>query len=101
MTRSRVVFSLIAAGLISLPLPSAKANPRAVIELFTSQGCSSCPAADQLLAELQADPSVIPLSLPIDYWDYLCWKDTLALPGHTTRQNAYSHVHRHRETFPP
>ncbi len=101
MTRSRVVFSLIAAGLISLPLPSAKANPRAVIELFTSQGCSSCPAADQLLAELQADPSVIPLSLPIDYWDYLGWRDTLALPGHTKRQKAYSHVRGDREIYTP
>ena len=101
MTRSRVLFSLIAAGLISLVLPSAKANPRAVIELFTSQGCSSCPAADQLLAELQADPSVIPLSLPIDYWDYLGWRDTLALPGHTKRQKAYSHVRGDREIYTP
>jgi len=101
MTRSRVLFSLIATGLISLALPSAKADPRAVIELFTSQGCSSCPAADQLLAELQADPSVIPLSLPIDYWDYLGWKDTLALPGHTKRQKAYSHVRGDREIYTP
>jgi len=101
MTRSRVLFSLIATGLIFLALPSAKANPRAVIELFTSQGCSSCPAADQLLAELQADPSVIPLSLPIDYWDYLGWRDTLALPGHTKRQKAYSHVRGDREIYTP
>jgi hypothetical protein len=101
MTRSRVLFSLIATGLVSLALPSAKANPRAVIELFTSQGCSSCPAADQLLAELQADPSVIPLSLPIDYWDYLGWKDTLALPGHSKRQKAYSHVRGDREIYTP
>jgi len=101
MTRSRVLFSLIATGLVSLALPSAKADPRAVIELFTSQGCSSCPAADQLLAELQADPSVIPLSLPIDYWDYLGWKDTLALPGHTKRQKAYSHVRGDREIYTP
>jgi len=67
-------------------------EPRAVIELFTSQGCSSCPPADKLLADLAHDPKLIPLSLPIDYWDYLGWKDTLALPGHAKRQKAYSHM---------
>jgi hypothetical protein len=68
------------------------AEPRAVIELFTSQGCSSCPPADKLLGDLVTDPDLIPLSLAIDYWDYLGWKDTLALPGHARRQKAYSHV---------
>ena len=56
----------------------AHAEPRAVVELFTSQGCSSCPPADQIIGELAKDPNVIALSLPIDYWDYLGWKDTLA-----------------------
>ncbi|HEY1544994.1 MAG TPA: DUF1223 domain-containing protein [Xanthobacteraceae bacterium] len=69
---------------------AAAEQPRAVIELFTSQGCSSCPPADRLLGELAKDPSLIPLSLPIDYWDYLGWKDTLALAGHANRQKAYS-----------
>jgi hypothetical protein len=101
MRTTRVLFSLIAAALVFLAHSSANANPRAVIELFTSQGCSSCPAADKLLAELQADPSLIPLSLPIDYWDYLGWKDTLALPGHTARQKAYSHVRGDREIYTP
>jgi hypothetical protein len=68
------------------------AEPRGVIELFTSQGCSSCPPADKLLGELSYDQSLIPLTLAIDIWDYLGWKDTLALPGHTKRQKAYSHV---------
>jgi hypothetical protein len=67
-------------------------EPRAVVELFTSQGCSSCPPADKLLGELGYDQGVIPLTLAIDYWDYLGWKDTLALPGHAKRQKAYSHV---------
>jgi hypothetical protein len=101
MTRSRVLFSLIGTVLVFVALPSAMADPRAVIELFTSQGCSSCPAADQLLAELHADRSLIPLSLPIDYWDYLGWKDTLAIPGHTMRQRAYSHVRGDREIYTP
>jgi hypothetical protein len=74
---------------------------RAVIELFTSQGCSSCPPADRLLAELSKDPSLIPLSLPIDYWDYLGWKDTLALSGNANRQKAYSHVRGDRDVYTP
>jgi hypothetical protein len=98
---------LTALGLTGVAaFPSAKASPRAaepraVIELFTSQGCSSCPAADKLLSELQSDPSFIPLSLAIDYWDYLGWKDTLALPGHTNRQRAYSQMRGDREIYTP
>src|SRR5262249_26139370 len=81
--------------------PPATAKPPAVTGLVTSQGCSSCPAADKLLAEFQADPSLIPLSLPIDYWDYLGWKDTLAIPGHASRQRAYSQVRGDREIYTP
>jgi hypothetical protein len=80
---------------------AASAEPRAVIELFTSQGCSSCPAADALLGKLAHDPNVIALSLPIDYWDYIGWKDTLALPGHTNRQKAYSRVRGDRGVYTP
>jgi len=101
MTTSRVLFGLIGSTLIFVAHSSAKAEPRAVIELFTSQGCSSCPAADKLLSELQADSSLIPLSLPIDYWDYLGWKDTLAIPNHTTRQRAYSQARGDREIYTP
>jgi hypothetical protein len=72
-----------------------------VVELFTSQGCSSCPAADKLAGELARDPSLVVLSLAIDYWDYLGWKDTLALPGHTNRQRAYSKVRGDREVYTP
>ena len=79
----------------------AHADPRAVVELFTSQGCSSCPPADKIIGELAKDPNVIALSLPIDYWDYLGWKDTLATPGHTARQKAYSQVRGDREIYTP
>ena len=68
----------------------AHADPRAVVELFTSQGCSSCPPADKIIGELAKDPNVIALSLPIDYWDYLGWKDTLADLRFSARQKAYS-----------
>jgi hypothetical protein len=79
----------------------AHADPRAVVELFTSQGCSSCPPADKILGELAKDPSVIALSMPIDYWDYLGWKDTLADSRFSARQKAYSQVRGDREVYTP
>lgn len=79
----------------------AHAEPKAVVELFTSQGCSSCPPADKVLGELAKDPSVIALSLPIDYWDYLGWKDTLADSRFSARQKAYSHVRGDRDVYTP
>ncbi|MGE3916777.1 MAG: DUF1223 domain-containing protein [Hyphomicrobiaceae bacterium] len=63
---------------------------RAVLELFTSQGCSSCPAADELLEKYAARKDIIALSLPVDYWDYLGWKDTLASPKFSARQKYYA-----------
>jgi hypothetical protein len=97
----RVVLGTVASALIVGLDSGAHAEPRAVIELFTSQGCSSCPAADKLLGELSKDPSLVALSVPIDYWDYLGWKDTLALPGHSNRQKAYSSVRGDREVYTP
>ena len=79
----------------------AQADPRAVIELFTSQGCSSCPPADKILGDLAKDPSVIALSMPIDYWDYLGWKDTLADSRFSARQKAYSQMRGDREVYTP
>jgi len=79
----------------------AHADPRAVVELFTSQGCSSCPPADRIIGELAKDPSVIALSMPIDYWDYLGWKDTLADARFSARQKAYSQVRGDREVYTP
>jgi hypothetical protein len=83
------------------PHSSAQAEPRAVVELFTSQGCSSCPAADKVLGELAADPSLVSISVPIDYWDYLGWKDTLADPRNTARQKAYAHVRGDGQVYTP
>src|SRR5438128_7402078 len=83
------------------PHSSAQAEPRAVVELFTSQGCSSCPAADKLLGELAADPSLVVISVPIDYWDYLGWKDTLADPRNTARQKAYAHARGDGQIYTP
>jgi hypothetical protein len=79
----------------------AHADPRAVVELFTSQGCSSCPPAAKLLGELAKDPSVIAMSMPIDYWDYLGWKDTLADARFSARQKAYSRMRGNHGVFTP
>lgn len=68
------------------------AAPKAVVELYTSQGCSSCPAADALLARLAERNDVIAVSLSVDYWDYLGWKDTLAQAKFSERQKAYAKV---------
>jgi hypothetical protein len=87
---------------LALAVPAvAQEKPRAVIELFTSQGCSSCPPADKLMLEMAKDPSLIVLSLPVDYWDYLGWKDTLAHSAFTYRQKAYSAVRGDRQVYTP
>jgi hypothetical protein len=81
--------------------PAMAGDTRAVIELFTSQGCSSCPPADRLLGELARDPTLVTMSLPVDYWDYLGWRDTLALHGHSLRQSAYATARGDREVATP
>jgi len=95
-----VAGALICTGSM-LPPPASAGEPRAVIELFTSQGCSSCPAADKVLGELARDPTLLTMSLPVDYWDYLGWKDTLALHGHSDRERAYADTRGDRAVFTP
>ncbi len=79
----------------------ARPEPLVVVELFTSQGCSSCPPADALLADLAARPDVLALSLHVDYWDYLGWKDIFAMPAFTRRQVAYGETADARSVYTP
>lgn len=102
MTFRRTAYSIafaLAASIVAQP--SMAGDKRAVVELFTSQGCSSCPAADRLLGELTRDPSLITMSLPVDYWDYLGWQDTLALHGHSKRERAYAEARGDRDVYTP
>jgi hypothetical protein len=82
--------AVVIGTLASLTTPAGAAGVRHVVELFTSQGCSSCPPADRILSRLANDPSTLAMSFPIDYWDYIGWKDTLATPSYTARQKAYA-----------
>ncbi len=98
---SRLTLTLAALGFAALLQPAQADPPRAVVELFTSQGCSSCPPADELLVEYSRQPDIIALSLPVNYWDYLGWKDTLAHVAFTERQKAYAHSRSDRQVFTP
>jgi hypothetical protein len=82
--------AIMVGTLVSLTSPAGAAGVRNVVELFTSQGCSSCPPADRILSRLARDPGTLALSFPVDYWDYIGWKDTLATPSYTARQKAYA-----------
>lgn len=78
------------AAFLMVGFGNAQAAPMGVVELFTSQGCSSCPPADAVLERISADPDVITLSFSVDVWDYLGWKDTLARPEYAARQRGYA-----------
>lgn len=99
----REALSLGAAALATPVLGrSAEAGASPVlIELFTSQGCSSCPAADKLAGQLRKDSKLVVVSLNVDYWDYLGWKDTLAKPEYTKRQMDYAHARGDGDVYTP
>ncbi|MDP3959369.1 MAG: DUF1223 domain-containing protein [Pseudorhodobacter sp.] len=80
---------------------TAASEPVVVVELYTSQGCSSCPPADAYLAMLATDPRVIALALHVDYWDYIGWADSFASPHFTARQKAYASAAGSRTIYTP
>jgi hypothetical protein len=96
-------FAIAAAGFwfAAFAPACAQAEPVVVVELYTSQGCSSCPPADAFMAELVNNPQVIALSLHVDYWDYIGWKDQFANPAFTERQKAYARAIGSRTIYTP
>ena len=92
---------LTVLALLASATPALAEGPTAVVEMFTSQGCSSCPPADLMVGELAKDPSVLALSFPVDYWDYLGWKDTFADKAFTARQRGYSEARGDRHVYTP
>ena len=95
----RIGSLLVAAWLAMSGTPAVAES--VVVELFTSQGCSSCPPADEIFGELAQDDRVIALAYHVDYWDYLGWEDAFASPEHTARQRAYAHAKGERTIYTP
>lgn len=95
----------LALGMASAPVraqqDASPAERTVLLELFTSQGCASCPPADDMLAMLATREDVVALALHVDYWDYIGWPDTFASPAHTDRQQAYARRHGHSTIYTP
>jgi hypothetical protein len=96
-----VGIALLTAGDLPATAEMAPGGAPVVVELFTSQGCNSCPPADALLAELAQRPGVVALAFHVDYWDYIGWKDPFASPQWTQRQRDYSRALGLRMVYTP
>lgn len=96
--------AVLAAGLVvglSAIAQESPSRPLGVVELFTSQGCSSCPPADEALVRLVERGDVIALGYHVDYWDYLGWRDTLGSPDNSERQYNYARELNRRGVYTP
>ncbi|MEO0543463.1 MAG: DUF1223 domain-containing protein [Pseudomonadota bacterium] len=93
--------AMVGGSMVVQPTSSAAQEIRAVVELFTSQGCSSCPPADEALKGYAKRDDVLALGYHVDYWDYLGWKDTLGSAENTARQRAYAKAMRARSVYTP
>ena len=98
---TRLVLVLAAAAGLALAAPVAAGERSTVVELYTSQGCNSCPPADAILGDLAERDDVIALSFHIDYWDYLGWKDTFSSAEATARQKQYARFLGARGVYTP
>lgn len=101
LRQSAVTAAVLVFGVTTALAQTAGKAPRAVLELFTSQGCSSCPPADALVVELAKDPTLIALTLPVTYWDYLGWKDTLGKDSFAKRQKLYAKARGDGQVYTP
>ena len=102
MSITRATTAVFLAGLVAGGMSTqANAGATAVVELFTSQGCSSCPPADKLFNTLADRTDILTLSFNVDYWDYLGWKDTLASPDNSQRQRNYAAARGDGQVYTP
>jgi hypothetical protein len=92
---------LVAVAALAQAPVQTNGETKAVVELFTSQGCSSCPPADKVLGDYADRKDVLALSFNVDYWDYLGWKDTLASPDNTSRQKGYAQSRGDGQVYTP
>ena len=97
----KTLSALFAALWIGLSGSAQAQNQPVVIELFTSQGCSSCPPADAFMHKLAQRSDVIALSMHVDYWDYIGWKDEFGRPENAARQRAYAQTAGRRSVYTP
>jgi hypothetical protein len=102
MQKPALYSALIAACALFVTAASAQSARRpVVVELFTSQGCSACISANALMADLADRRDVLALTFPVDYWDYLGWRDTFARPEFSARQRAYQKALGLRDVYTP
>ena len=99
--RSCLALGAGVASALLVPAARAAAAPNVVAELFTSQGCSSCPPADRLFEEVCQMPGVLALTFHVDYWDYLGWKDTLGSAEFSQRQYDYAKARGDMDVYTP
>ena len=101
LTSKAVALTLAGSCFLGGTVASEARNYPTVVELFTSQGCSSCPPANTNLIELSKDPNVLTLSFSVTYWDYLGWKDSFGRADYTERQVTYEPALHQRGPFTP
>ena len=104
--RTALIGLVLGIGLFGHPAEGDDKQPFALVELFTSEGCSSCPPADELLGEIAAGAQkgrrrIFPLGFHVDYWDYLGWKDSFSNPAYTQRQHVYADALRASSLYTP
>lgn len=97
----RHLIAVMAVALAAIGGQASADDRPVLLELYTSQGCSSCPPADDMMVRLADNEDVIALALHVDYWDYLGWRDAFASPQYVDRQRAYARVANHRTIYTP
>src|SRR5579864_1352125 len=101
MMRKAALALLFSVALAAAGRAGAAPHATVLVELFTSQGCSSCVKSGALISALDERPHVLALTFPVDYWDYLGWRDTMAKPEFTERQKLYMRALALRDVYTP